>query len=160
MAPVFNNHLEIAMKIYLTARLVAAALFLSTAGVAVADDIVVHGSQSVPNKKPSLDERATSACLNTFITRLLPGSQFHYRAVAAPDGKRIFSEGGADFLAPMRHMTVEMTAVAARGNEVLATAHCVVNRDAKVLRLETRVTDKARVANLVPADVRLKMVRG
>jgi hypothetical protein len=48
-----------------------------------------------------------------------------------------------------------MSAAKAQGGDLLAKSYCRVDRNAKVLRLETHVTDTAKLTDLTLKDIRL-----
>lgn len=143
------------MQIRFTTALGALALSATCTAALAYDDVVVSGHS--PPAHISLDQRATTACLDSFIARLLPGSKVPVRTVMPPDGESIFHYSTDIAVDPYRLMTVEMIATTARGAQLLAKSVCSVNRKARVVNITTRITDPERLAGLAVQDLRLAM---
>jgi hypothetical protein len=107
----------------------------------------------------SLDQKATNACFNAFLARLLPGSSVLVRTVmAAGSTGGIFTSIAEDpLLAPYRVMNVEITAATVQGGDLLAKSFCRVDRNAKVLQFKTHIADTAKLAGLTLNDIKLAM---
>jgi hypothetical protein len=129
---------------------------LAVSAASAADSITVSGSPT-----PTFltrDQKATNACLNAFVAQLLPNGSALVRTVIPAGGTRIFKSIAEDpQLAPHTVMDMEMSAAASKDGGLLAKSFCRVDRDAKVLRLETHVTDKAKLAALKIEDIKLAM---
>jgi len=137
--------------------LAMAAMTLSAASTAPAADSVLVSASPAPSRL-SLDQQATNACLNAFLAQVLPGSSVLVRTVMAAGSTPIFTSIATDpLLAPYKVMDVEMSAAKAQGGGLLAKSFCRVDRSAKVLQLETHVTDAAKLAGLTLKDIRLAM---
>jgi hypothetical protein len=95
---------------------------------------------------------------NAFLAQLLPGSSSLVRTVMAAGSTPVFTSIAEDpLLAPYKVMDVEMSAAKAQGGDLLAKAFCRVDRNAKVLQLDTHVTDTAKLAGLTLKDINLAM---
>jgi len=134
-----------------------AAMTLLAAATAPAADAILVSASPAPSRV-SLDQRATDACFNAFLAKLLPGSSGLVHTVMAAGSTPVFASIATDpQLAPYRVMNVEMSAAMKQGGGLLATSFCRVDKNARVLQLETRVTDTAKLAGLTLKDVRLAM---
>jgi hypothetical protein len=143
------------MKLSLTTAFAAAAMIAGPPYVLASNEVVITSNR--PSPRLSLDQKATSACFNAFIAELLPGGSARVRTVMPAGGNTVFYHDAGSVLARYEVMVVEMTANLARSNELLAKSDCKVNRDAKVLRLSTHVTDPAKLAGLTLKDIALAM---
>jgi len=142
------------MKLAITTTL--AMLTLVAGSAARAADAVLVSASPAPARL-SLDQKATNACFNAFVAQLLPGNSTRIRTVMAAGSASIFTSLDDSLLAPYKLMDVEMSATKAQGGELLAKSLCRVNRNAKVLQLETHVTDAARLSGLALKDIKLAM---
>jgi hypothetical protein len=136
---------------------VLAAMTLLAAATAPAADAILVSASLTPSRF-SLDQRATDACFNAFLAKLLPGRSGLVHTVMAAGSTPVFASIASDpQLAPYRVMNVEMSAAMKQGGGLLATSFCRVDRNAKVLQLDTHVTDAATLRGLTLKDVRLAM---
>jgi len=142
------------MKLAITTTLATLALVAGSAAPA-ADAVLVSASPAPA--RLSLDQKATNACFNAFVAQLLPGNATQVRTVMAAGSASIFTSIGDSLLAPYKVMEVEMSAARARGGELLARSVCRVDRNAKVLQVETHVTDAAKLSGLRLRDIKLAM---
>lgn len=144
------------MKVHISTAVCALALSAGTATALANDAVVISGHTATPYI--SLDQRATQACVDAFIARLLPGNSVPVRSVVPPGEVPVFSYTTDVVIAPYMLMSVDMTATLVHGNQLLAKSVCKVNRNAKVVNLATRITDPAKLAGLLLQDVRLAML--
>jgi hypothetical protein len=145
------------MKVIVITTLAAVATIAAAATGVAANQGVSSGSQGAAPL--SLDQKATSACFSAFIAKMIPGSAVRARSAMPADGTSIFSSVGGSLLAPYKIMEVEMTVNSVSNNALLATSVCTVNRDAKVLRLSTRLTDAAKLTGFTLKDIKLTMTK-
>jgi hypothetical protein len=143
------------MKLINATRAVAIVLFASSMAAGAADEVTIPGTQPAP--RLSVDDIATKACFEAFIAELLPGTTARLRVVMPMKGTGVFESISDSVLKPYAVMDVEMSATSTAGGQLLAKSYCRVNRAAKVLMVQTRVTDKTQLTALSLSDIRLAM---
>ena len=129
---------------------VAAALIAGSTG-ALANDIVISGNANSPGA--SAEDKATTACFDAFVKKVLPDSQVRVREIDQSGGTQIFNNNAYGL-----QMDVYMTATLASTHEKLATGFCTVNNNATVTRLSFRATNPAKLAGLGVKDIKLALV--
>jgi len=139
----------------LAAALVTAGMIAGSPYVFASNEVVVSGNR--PSTRLSPDQKATIACFDAFIAKLLPGSSARVRVVMPANGNTVFYHDQGSVLSRYELMELNMNANLARSNELLARSICRVNRDAKVLRLSVQITDPVKLTGLTLKDIALKM---
>ncbi len=129
---------------------VAAALIAGSTGV-LANDIVISGSAN--SRGVSAEDKATNACFEAFIKKVLPDSTVRVRVIDQSGGAQIFNNNAYGL-----QMDVDMIARLASTHEKLASGYCTVGSDAKVRRLTFRATNPAKLAGLGAKDIKLALV--
>jgi hypothetical protein len=143
------------MKLAITFTLAAMTLLAASMAPA-ADSILVSASPA--RSWLSLDQKATNACFNAFLAQLLPGSSALVRTIMAAGSTPVFTSIAKDpLLAPYKVMDVGMSAAKAQGAGTCWPRRCRVDRNAKVLQLDTHITDTAKLAGLTLKDIKLAM---
>ena len=133
------------MKTITLITMAAAACAGMAGSVASASEEVI-----VQHARVSPEVKATNACMNAFVDKILPGTQVKVRTVIA-DNRQLFLGVGSVVDA----ISVEMSARASSNGALLATGNCVVNRGATVQSLTARVKDQEKLASLTIKDIRL-----
>jgi hypothetical protein len=138
------------MKSNVVTAALAAALVAGSAG-ALANDVVISGNARAPSA--SVEDKATMACFDAFIKKVLPESNVRIRVVDQSGGAQIFNNNPYGL-----QMDVEMTASLASTHEKLATGRCTVNSNSKVTRLSFSATNPTKLAGLTSKDIKLALV--
>lgn len=131
------------------ATAVAAALIAASTG-ALANDIVISGNA---NSGASAEDRATTACFDAFIKKVLPDSAVRVRVIDQSKGEQIFNNNPYGL-----QMNVYMTATLKSTHERLATGYCTVSSNAKVSQLSFRANNPVKLAGLNAKDLKLALV--
>jgi hypothetical protein len=134
-----------------TAGVVTLIMAGAITGVRADDEVTINSSET-RSASISAEDRATAACAEAFIGKILPGSHTPLRLVSRS------SSGGFsnEFLDQTLEVTLEMSA--ASTGKLLADSVCTVTRSAKVDALWVRVHDPATLAALRPNEVRLAAI--
>ena len=85
----------------------------------------------------------------SFFAKILPGTNARLRVVS-DTGEQIFDRSSGE-----QRMNVALKANLKSTGELLATSFCTVTNTAKVVVMEVRVKAPAKLAALIPSDVRL-----
>jgi hypothetical protein len=124
------------------------AIIGGSTGLAAAADVVVS---STTHKSASPYQRAVSACISSFMDKILPGNTAPVHAILAPSIHESNFQLGGDYVP----ITVALTARSARDQALLAHSDCEVDRFARVLGLSVTFSDSAKLAALKVNDVRV-----
>ncbi len=136
------------MKLFLATTV--AALIAGSTG-ALANDIVISGNANKSGASP--EDKATTACFDAFVKKVLPDAAVRVRVIDQSGGAQIFNNNPYGL-----QMNVYMTATLASTHEKLASGYCTVNKDAKVSRLSYRANNPAKLASLSLKDLKLALV--
>ena len=127
-----------------------AALIAGSTG-ALANDVVISGNANKPGA--STEDKATTACFDAFVKKVLPDAAVRVRVVDQSGGAQIFNNNPYGL-----EMNVYMTATLASTHEKLATGYCIVSSNAKVSRLSYHASNPAKLAGLSAKDIKLALV--
>jgi hypothetical protein len=140
------------MKVALSTTLATLAIIVGSTRLCVASDIVVSSTPYTPAVSPY--QRAVSACVSSFMGKIMPGNTTPVRTAFAPSiHESDFSLGG--YFVPI---DVTLTARSARNGGLLAQSECQVDRFAKVRNLSLTASDPAKLAGLSVKDLRVAAV--
>jgi len=113
-----------------------------------------------PALKLSADQRAITACVTAFVSRMLPTDGSHIRTLIPTDYPRVFTDVDASNRESAKVMELSMTAYGSGGGKPLAKAECIVSAGARVLDLSLVALDRAGLEHLTMNDLKLTLTKG
>jgi hypothetical protein len=127
-----------------------ASLFLATAsGHSMAEEIVVYGTPMSARIAPV--ERAFGACANEVIARIMPGQKVKVRSALNVSDREAYKA------LAYHDMIFTLVAKSKRDGSRLADASCTSTQSGRVVNLSVRIDKQAKLAGLVPQDLKFAM---